>query len=778
MIALRSEAVALWLDATDQLSTAQSQGDAWSDATLLSTSAVAFDAERNISDTLGLAYIKPISSADEPAGIYYRTNTGTSWSNAVLVHSSLYFRTATAQDLQISVAGVNQNVLIAWDDPQLNQSQYARSGDGGRTWSEPQIITGTESGRTRRVHVAAAPNGDLLLIWQDTSLSGCGWTQRRSSDGGNTWSDAQRVLGSMTRCEERFAFSIADNRLWLASRATTDSVNTTVTTAIMAAWDGRTWSPPSDVSLSFVDAATNRTLTLNCLNVDIAGQTASVIGCDPIGDVWGAHNAIALTDLGTALTSVWSPVEVISDRTAPAASEGIVATTADRQGHIYALWSQAIPGDSASTALYGSELIDKHWARATLLLGGSGVSNNDIGHAGQPALMADNRDRIHAVWSSGTTGAIYYAWAYARDFNSATSWSQPVIVPQTAPTTGWPNVTVGPDSDTVYVIYAAPFNEKRGIYFNRSDDNGTTWWLTPTLVFDAAAAQWDSADKPRLVFDPSANVLHAIWLRANLPNSLSPRSVYYARSTDGGQTWSQPLTLTVGQVDWPRLALNGPGELVAAWTERTTPDQAEAITPLGVVSVASNDGGLHWTAPDQVHGLEHISGPIDIAPDRSGKLYLGAIGQTLNGESALIYAEWAAQKWGQAQSVTLSQDAVMGNSTALTLAPETGQLVVLMRLWVFDQQNHGSFQIAAMNREVQVTSITPVPAVTPVLTATPAPTVTPLPTTTPLPPLPDNTQLPKTVRPETNPLILGSLLAAIIVVVVVARTIWIRRRRN
>ena len=212
LIALRSGAVALWIDATDQLSAAQSQNDTWNTATTLSSSAAVFDVARNVSNTLDLAYVKPISSADEPAGIYYRAYGGQSWSNAELVYSSLYFRTATAPNLQISVAGVDQNVLIAWDDPQLDQSQYARSDDGGRTWSAPQIITGTQSARTQRVHVAAAPNGDLLLMWQDASLSGCGWTQRQSRDGGNTWSDAQRVLSSLTRCDERFAFSVADGQ--------------------------------------------------------------------------------------------------------------------------------------------------------------------------------------------------------------------------------------------------------------------------------------------------------------------------------------------------------------------------------------------------------------------------------------------------------------------------------------------------------------------------------------------------------------------------------------
>jgi hypothetical protein len=234
--------------------------------------------------------------------------------------------------------------------------------------------------------------------------------------------------------------------------------------------------------------------------------------------------------------------------------------------------------------------------------------------------------------------------------------------------------------------------------------------------------------------------------------------------------------LTAGQVDWPRLALSGPGELVATWIETTAPDQADAITPFSVVSVASNDGGLQWTSPDQVPGFEHVSGPIDLVSAHGGKLYLGAVGQTPNGVSALIYAEGTAQGWSRSESITLNQDAVMGNGTAMALAPETGNLVVLMRLWIFDQQNQGLFQIAATSREVPVTSITPVPTFTPQPMPTLLPTAISQPTATPSPQLPSNTQLPKTTSQALSPLILGGVLAAIIVVAVAARTVWIKRR--
>ena len=37
--------------------------------------------------------------------------------------------------------------------------------------------------------VAVAPDGAFVLIWRDANARGCGLTQRRSTDGGQTWDE-------------------------------------------------------------------------------------------------------------------------------------------------------------------------------------------------------------------------------------------------------------------------------------------------------------------------------------------------------------------------------------------------------------------------------------------------------------------------------------------------------------------------------------------------------------------------------------------------------------
>ncbi len=773
----RGNVHAFWFDTDDQLMYAQGQANSWTAAAVLSSSGSAFDAVADLTGTLHLAYIKPTPSAGAPSGIYYRAMVGAAWNDAIAVHESSYFRSAKPQDLHISVASVGQDdVLIVWDDLQLGESVLARSTNRGATWSAPQAVADPQSGRAQGARLAATPQGDVLLIWQDPSLGGCGFLQRRSADGGETWSAPERVLSAITRCAERWTFAPAsDGRLWLIGRMEPQSPSDTIGAITLAAWDGRAWSQINDAALSFTDVTTNRAIKLDCLSISIAGNSAGLLGCDSIGDVWAVRNALDLNHLSEAPKRTWSDMAVISDRTASVADDGILAAAADHQGGVFAVWSQPNPDNPAASALYGSQWGANGWTRSVMILNTPGASDSNVVHAEQPAMTIDERDRIHVVWNSGANGPIYYAWSYRRDFTSPVGWSKPVELPDIAPTASRPGIATDLTGDAVYVIYAAPFNEHRGIYFTRSIDTGTTW-AAPTLVFDAVAARWDSADKPRLTFDPIANVLHAVWLRSNVPGGFGLQAVYYARSNDNGQTWSEPRQLVEGAVDWLRLALSDGGQIYVAWTQAASQEQSVSAVPLSVWGMLSTDGGNQWTPPEKIAGFDRVSGPFGLEADRGGKLYLSAVGQTTSGESALLYEEWDAGAWSKFDRQSFNQTAQSGNSAAIAIAPSINRLGVLMRLWTYDTNGRGQFQVAAIDRTISVKAATPILTLTPQPTATPRPTETPAPTPTPRLQLDTNTKQPTTEVRGPNPLVLGGALAAIIVVAVAMRTIYIRRR--
>lgn len=767
---------ALWLDSKDQLLSAQSTGGKWGNQTTgLADEAAVFDVESDISGTLHLAYIRPVDTADAPAGLYYRANTGADWSAAKLVYSSPYFRSIQPGDISLSVAGDDSgHAMVVWTDPRSGQSVYALTSDGGTNWSAPQGITGTAAGRAQHGRIVTTSNGRWLLIWQDSTAGGCGFIQRQSTDAGQTWGAPEKVLSDVTRCNEQWTFSYSsDGRLWALGRPAAAEQSETTNAVTVAAWNGSQWSESADVTLNSYDSSTGRSNTLNCIGVTVAGSSAGIVGCDPGKDIWAARNAVPLLELVSTAKPAWDPVEVLSTQSDFASAKDLPALVADNHGNVYAIWSQ--PTTTGARALYGATGTNQRWSRATLLLR-SHADTNEERVAVQPALTINAEGKIYAVWSSGTNGYVNYSWVYARDFGGSANWAEPIALPGATAAGSWPSIAVDSRANEVYVMYAIPFNEQRGIYLGRSIDGGTTW-LTPTVVFDAAAAKWDSADKPQIIFDEQSNVLHAAWLQAAMPGSTNKQAVYYARSTDRGQTWSLPQRVAEGSVDWPRLSLFGADKIYLAWTEIAAQAAPDALTPYGVWGRYSLDGGQQWSSTAVVPDFEQVSGAISLSGNSSGQLYLAAISQSTGSESNLSVSRWTGLSWGNHEVFGLAQPARTGNAAAIFAASTAGRLSAVMHLWMLGQDNQGQFEIAGTGRDIERATVVPAPTFTPMPTALPRPTATLELTPTPRPQLTNAERRPAVSSQGVPPLLLGGLLAAVVVIFIAAGMIFLRRRR-
>jgi len=781
---------AFWFGVYDQLVYAQTLGGWWSGATVVADSAIGMDVAADENGTLHVAYIRPWNSPGNPSGVYYRTTAGFGWSVPVLVYASTYFRTIESSQAHVSIASDGQgDVVVVWDDPKLGQSFYAHSTNEGQSWSEPQQVSIDQAAQVLLARTAFAPGGDFFLLWHDARTGGCGLSQRRSNDGGQTWSSPERVLSGLSRCPDRWQFmlgsstleegqSLALFKLWLVG--TFQSGTTSGGAGVLAAWDGKAWSEPTDVSLSFRHPEADRTVSLGCLGIGVAGQSVGVAGCDANGDVWAARNAVSLDNLATILKPVWSAPQMLSEQNTQEA--GLPALAADDKGKLYTVWSESPAAGQPGAALYAAAWDGSRWSRAAQVLRSPSVDTGLVpgaqaaSKAEQPALTADNFDRLHAVWSGGTGGEVFYSWTYVRDATSPQAWSQPVALPAPTLVGSWPDILADPRGDVLHVVYAVPYNEARGIYSLRSDDGGATW-LAPTLVFDAVAAGWNSVDKPRVALDAYTGVLHAVWLRGALPGGTSVQAVFYARSTDDGQTWSAPLKIAEGAVDWPRIA-SVEGQVHLVWNQARARGGSTVLSA-EVWQQFSLDDGQRWSEPARVRGFEEVSGPASLAAAGEG-LYLIAAGQGEGGESALLYAPWTGQAWGEGEIFGLGQNITPGNAAVAAVLPEKGWLGVALREFVLGQAGTAQFEVVATGREVPAVPVTPAPTFTPLPTQTPAPTSTPLPTPT------DRPQLRMTGTPQPvqsgplagqEPLIVSGALAALVVaVVVLGRIVWGSRK--
>jgi hypothetical protein len=396
------------------------------------------------------------------------------------------------------------------------------------------------------------------------------------------------------------------------------------------------------------------------------------------------------------------------------------------------------------------------------------VLKSPEGRTEQPTLAVDAGGVLHAVWSGGDSGRLWYSQAFVRDAPTAAGWTAPSPVPALRPVGASPSL-LSDEQGGLHLLYAIPLNENRGIYYVRSDDQGQNW-SEPVLVFDAVAAEWARIAEAYLARDATGR-LHAVWTRNALPDSNSSLGAYYARSDDNGQTWTGALELSAGgEVNHPRVVAASPDQIHVTWLRWS----------LGKIELwhkVSPDAGQTWSEPlrvlDTTAGLgEHVN----LTSDGQGNVILSGIQRTAENAAGLFSMQWAGEAWGDYQRVSLGYDAT-DEAGAIPVLLAGGTLGAVYRVRVPYVEGGAYYSIGYTQRPVTIEPIPAAPTFTPPPqpTGTLAPTVEP---TVPASPTP-NLSTPTTL-PTDNQfwLRLGGIAATMLLVTVLAvGRLWGARSR-
>lgn len=523
--------------------------------------------------------------------------------------------------------------------------------------------------------------------------------------------EGQRVLEDLIACPQNERF------LSLGDGATLMVAGSGSETLTLAIWEGEQWSETKQLSFDFRDPDSEENVYLTDLGFDLMALPAGtggepgrkallVVGIDEDEDIWATSSQTGDLELVFAPPAPWSePVSFSASQNMP----DLPAVAADGTGQVHVLWSEpATPGEPGASLLY---------ARGDpSALPGSGkavwtqpapVLQSATGGAEEPAMISQD-DRLHAVWSGGEGGEIFYSWAFSRDAHTSGGWSKSVQLPAPVQMGSSPVIASGADG-VLHVIYAIPVNEERGIYHTSSDDGGESW-SPADCVFDAAEAGWVVADYPRLTVD-GQGALHAIWIRFALPGDRSPQGIYHARSIDGGKTWSQPIGVQTGPSVWPQIASSEDDRLHIVWTEGSYP-----TTWWHQWSEAD---GQSWTLSEPVPGFAGVAPPVSLVTDGGEGLYLTGLGSDDAESPVLRFSIWDGQRWRTEQPFRLDLDVADWGVSA-------GQATSLQRLDVVFRGQAGPgestqpMQLWYNWREVSMLDGTP-PAISPQPTQTPTP---------------------------------------------------------
>jgi hypothetical protein len=159
---------------------------------------------------------------------------------------------------------------------------------------------------------------------------------------------------------------------------------------------------------------------------------------------------------------------------------------------------------------------------------------------------------------------------------------------------------------------------KVNLFISKSSDGGVTW---SNRVLEVSGAPPDCSDyfcgwaylgaQVTLASD-SAGTLYALWNSG--ASDKAPERMYFARSTDGGATWSAKQDVSAAAQGvahaFPAIAAAGAGDVRIAWMdERNVPNW-------NVYYRSSTNGGATWSAEQDISS--HVEGYEYIHPDGFG----------------------------------------------------------------------------------------------------------------------------------------------------------------
>jgi len=177
-----------------------------------------------------------------------------------------------------------------------------------------------------------------------------------------------------------------------------------------------------------------------------------------------------------------------------------------------------------------------------------------------------------------------------------------------APEASGPGLVIDPASGDVMLCWLAGADSTWRIWFARSRDRGRSWSAPVAVSPPGEPVSLDPESSPVMVSGGKGQVGLAWSTSVAIPGQPDPASdVRFARSRDGGRTWSAPVTVNDDAANGPghhsrhSLEVLPDGALIAAWIdgrpggERLDADESEGIDA-SIQAARSNDFGLSWGA--------------------------------------------------------------------------------------------------------------------------------------------------------------------------------------
>lgn len=316
--------------------------------------------------------------------------------------------------------------------------------------------------------------------------------------------------------------------------------------------------------------------------------------------------------LAQSSTTRWSTPERLSSEN-DQASQGFMVS--DQYGYVHVFWSES--GLDGSLGIQYSRFNGDTWSLPNDI-----ITTSEDGMIVFLSPFVDNEGTLHLIWTESNVGPIQYSKAPAHNAGSAQAWSRPISINASA---FWGKLVV--DSQGImHILYSDFYGEDPGVYYIRSDNGGDGWsspfWLDPDIPEEYAPTNvsFDMDDQ---------DGLHALWFYVD-PATTDGQWIRYARSDDGGDTWSSPMTIDIAdesedelRLPYPEFQVEG-SEVHVIWAgdsqthreHRYSLNNGQSWSPttriLGDLVGQALGGGLEFDASGRLHYVTQIRYPQGI----------------------------------------------------------------------------------------------------------------------------------------------------------------------
>jgi hypothetical protein len=600
------------------------QESAWRSERTITPQAGSFAVALDARGELHLAYVRTVSEPESPAGIYYTRSKdgGLNWSPPTLLYESPYLRRLAEGEANISLAlggeEDGQRIYVAWANRPRKQVFLAQSADGGDSWEQPKLVAGPlpEAGSASPFNIHVGANKEsIVLVWQSGEPgAGCSQIYQSSRDSGATWTEPQLMIEGLAGCAESNAFVTA---LTDGSEDLLYFLTETKSQIFLSAWDGNRWSQPQEQpTLSgFEEPEIYTGVDYGCHRASLASERLYIVGCDQGGggDIW-----VTSLDLRSNASwfsaPVWGRLSPLSEESFKIEAIELVST---KDGFIHAFMTQHL-----DPAVYYTYWNGQSWSPVYPVL------ELPEGEAAWPTIAAGPGNELFLIAQSNR-GELYLSRALSGNAIVETEWSAPRLLELGHDgQIGSVDLALDP-SGTMFAAYSIPVNEGRGIYLAQSADQGTTW-SKPLQIFDGEGAGFDLVGAPSLLVSTDG-ALRVTWTERSIEGDGVPQSLslYYARSEDGGRTFSDAQLLVEEPVAWRQIVTDGNGNPHLLWQPEDS--------PATVWDQVSLDGGRTWQHPQ---GLPGGGGLPAVTRDSLGRLHLVGVGKSI-----LDHWLWDGDRW-------------------------------------------------------------------------------------------------------------------------------------